>query len=69
METTNETRQTTVEALEAKKGRHVTVFLINGFQMRGKIVEVYSDGGICFLDDDDHVNIIISSAISTIKIN
>lgn len=55
-----------IDALEAKQV--VKVITINGYQLKGKIVETDFDGGTITLDTYGDKNLIFIHAISTIVV-
>ena len=58
---------TTIEALKEVLGKRAKIFLMNGFQMKGTIMEVFDDGGLRVEDILAHENIIPANAISTVQ--
>jgi sRNA-binding regulator protein Hfq len=57
----------TNEAIKENVGKKVIVFLMNGFQMKGKLLEVFTDGGARVVDVYGNENIIPATAISTVR--
>ncbi len=56
------------EALIPYVGKKVVVYLMNGFQMKGTITEVYEDGGIRLNDSEfQYPSTIAGHAISTVR--
>lgn len=60
--------KTIAEAVANYVTKNVVVFLVNGFQLRGIITEVYEDGGVRLIDNENHeANTIYGNVISTIR--
>lgn len=59
---------TTIEAYNDALSKKATIYLMNGFQMKGTIMEVFDDGGLRVEDNLAHENIIPANAISTVQI-
>ena len=58
---------TTIEAYNDALSKKATIYLMNGFQMRGTIMETFEDGGLRVVDIFAHENIIPANAISTVQ--
>ena len=52
------------EAVSEHLNERVTLFTKNGYQLKGKLMEVFEDGGVSVFDG--MVNIVYPHAISTI---
>lgn len=58
---------TTKEAMKDLAEKKVIVYLLNGFQMKGTVEDIYEDGGLNISDSNGRKNIIPASAISTVQ--
>ena len=63
----NMNERTTKEGFKEYLDKYVTVFLMNGYQLKGKLVEVFLDGGVRVVDGEAYENTVSPQSISTIR--
>ena len=59
--------KTTTDAFKEYLNEKVIVFLMNGFQLKGNLTEVFEDGGVRVIDFNGFENTVMPHAISTIQ--
>lgn len=58
---------TTLEKKKKYLGKYVTVFMTNGFQLKGTLTEVHDDGGLTLIVSNEYEDTVESPVISTIR--